>query len=103
MSKENQWMIETSLERFHQSIQRFQDWMQLSWIDIYDDETLGQGVRALQDIPLSNISANKKSTSNIIVNINEVVTASANNQAADDHVDGSLYLFGWDQGHSFKE
>ena len=39
--------------QFNSAVAPFQDWMELGWLEIYDDEKLGgQGARALRDIHL---------------------------------------------------
>jgi hypothetical protein len=51
LTKRGRPIIDAALQQFKASLDPFQDWMQLGWIEIYDDEKLGgQGVRALRDI-----------------------------------------------------
>jgi hypothetical protein len=52
LSRRHRWIIETALQRFHLSIQPLQDWQQLGLVEIYDAARLGQGVRAVRDLPL---------------------------------------------------
>ena len=45
--------IKKAFQRFARSLRPYQDWMQLGWVEVYDDEQLGsQGVRAVRDIHL---------------------------------------------------
>ena len=51
LTKQGRPIIDAALQRFKAAVAPFQDWMQLGWVEIYDDEKLGgQGVRALRDI-----------------------------------------------------
>ena len=51
LTKQGRPIIDTALQQFKASVAPFQDWMELGWVEIYDDEKLGgQGVRALRDI-----------------------------------------------------
>jgi hypothetical protein len=53
LSKSHLHITEAAVQRFLTSIKAFRDWMQLEWVEIYDDEQLGgKGVRALRDIHL---------------------------------------------------
>ena len=53
LSKTHLHIADTAVESFIASIESFQDWMQLGWVEIYDDDKLGsQGVRASRDIHL---------------------------------------------------
>jgi hypothetical protein len=53
LTKSHRHIIEAAFERFMASIELFKDWMQLGWVEVYDDEKMGgQGVRALRDIHL---------------------------------------------------
>ena len=53
LSKPNRHIVETAFQRFESSIRPYQDWMQLGWVEVYDDEQLScQGVRAVRDIHL---------------------------------------------------
>ena len=51
LTKPGRPIIDAALQQFKASVDPFQDWMELGWVEIYDDEKLGgQGVRALRDI-----------------------------------------------------
>ena len=50
LTKPGRPIIDAALQRFKDTTAPFQDWLQLGWVEIYDDERLGQGVRALCDI-----------------------------------------------------
>ena len=52
LGKPNRWIIDTAVERFRASLLPAQDWMQRGWVELYDDSTLGRGVRAVCGIPL---------------------------------------------------
>ena len=53
LSKQGRSIIDAALQQFHAQTAPFQDWMQLGWVEIYDDDKLNeQGVRALRDIQL---------------------------------------------------
>jgi hypothetical protein len=50
-TKQGRAIIDAALQQFKASVAPYRDWMQLGWVEIYDDEKLsGQGVRALRDI-----------------------------------------------------
>jgi hypothetical protein len=51
LTKQGRPIIDAAVQHFDTAVAPFQDWMQLGWVEIYDDEKLGgQGVRALRDI-----------------------------------------------------
>ncbi len=50
LTKQGRPIIDAALQQFQAATAPFQDWMQLGWVEIYDDDKLGQGVRALRDI-----------------------------------------------------
>ena len=51
LTKQGRPIIDAALQQFNAWVAPFQDWMELEWVEIYDDEKLGeQGVRALRDI-----------------------------------------------------
>ena len=50
LTKHGRPIIDAALQQFQAVTAPFQDWMQLEWVEIYDDDKLGQGVRALRDI-----------------------------------------------------
>ena len=51
LTKQGRPIIDVALQQFKASVAPFQDWLDLGWVEIYDDERLsGQGVRALRDI-----------------------------------------------------
>ncbi len=50
LTKQGRPIIDAALQQFKAAMAPFQDWMQLGWVEIYDDDKLGQGVRALRDI-----------------------------------------------------
>jgi hypothetical protein len=49
LTKQGRAIIDAALQQFKASLDPFRDWMQLGWVEIYD-ELGGQGVRALRDI-----------------------------------------------------
>jgi hypothetical protein len=53
LGKSHRWIIESALEQFQASLQPAQDWMQRGWIEEYEDDRMGRGVRAVRDVPLS--------------------------------------------------
>ena len=68
LSKSRLHIAEAAVQRFLASIDSFKDWMQLGWVEIYDDERLGgQGVRALRDIHLLKSKARQDVASSISV------------------------------------
>jgi hypothetical protein len=51
LTKQGRPIIDAALRQFNAAVATFSDWMQLGWVEIYDDNKLGgQGVRALRDI-----------------------------------------------------
>ena len=76
LTKQGRVTIDAALQRFKAATAPFQDWMQLGWVEIYDDEKLGQGVRALRDIHLPTSKAKEAQRD---------VTASISVVAADLH------------------
>jgi hypothetical protein len=53
LTKQGRSIIDAALQQFKASVDPYRDWMQLGWVEIYDDEKLGgQGVRALRHIHL---------------------------------------------------
>ena len=50
LTKKGRPIIDAALQQFKASVAPFQDWMQLGWVEVYDDNKHGQGVRALRDI-----------------------------------------------------
>jgi hypothetical protein len=53
LTKQGRPFIDAALQQFNAAVAPFSDWMQLGWVEIYDDDKLGgQGVRALRDIHL---------------------------------------------------
>ena len=50
LTKSGRPIIDAALQQFKAPTISFQDWMQLGWVEVYDDHKLGQGVRALRDI-----------------------------------------------------
>ena len=50
LPKQGRPTIDAALHRFKDAMAPVQDWMQLGWVEVYDDDKLGQGVRALRDI-----------------------------------------------------
>ena len=50
LTKPGRPIIDAALQRFKDATAPFQNWMQLGWVEIYDDDKLGQGVRAVRDI-----------------------------------------------------
>ena len=72
LSKQGRPIIDAALQQFHAEIAPFQDWMQLGWVEIYDDDKLvGQGVRALRDIHLPKSKA-KQGQRNVAASISVV-------------------------------
>ena len=52
LGKTSRWMVDAAMKQFRAAQQPSQDWMELHWVEEYDDPTLGRGVRAVRDIPL---------------------------------------------------
>ena len=51
LTKQGRPVVDAVLLQFKASMAPFQDWMELGWVEVYDDDKLGgQGVRALRDI-----------------------------------------------------
>ena len=50
LTKQGRPIVDAALQRFKDTTAPFQDWLQLGWVEVYDDDELGQGVRALRDI-----------------------------------------------------
>ena len=50
LTKQGRPTIDAALQQFKDATAPLQDWMQLEWVEVYDDDKLGQGVRALRDI-----------------------------------------------------
>ena len=50
LTKPGRPIIDAALQQFKAPTAPFQDWMELGWVEVYDDGKLGQGVRALRDI-----------------------------------------------------
>ncbi len=51
LTKKGRLIIDAALQQCKAATAPFQDWMQLGWVEVYDDDKLGgQGVRALRDI-----------------------------------------------------
>ena len=51
LTKQGRPIIDAALRQFNAALAPFSDWMQLGWVEVYDDDKLGgQGVRALRDI-----------------------------------------------------
>jgi hypothetical protein len=51
LTKQGRSIVDAALQQFKAAVGPYQDWMQLGWIEIYDDVKLGgQGVRALRHI-----------------------------------------------------
>jgi hypothetical protein len=81
LSKSYKHITEAAVQRFLASIEPFQDWMQLVWIETYDDEKLaGQGVRALREIHMPTSKA-RQAQRDVVASISVV--------AADLHCAGS--------------
>ena len=53
LTKPHRHIVEAAFQQFASLSQPYQDWMQLGWVEVYDNEQLnGQGVRAVRDIHL---------------------------------------------------
>ena len=73
LTKPHRHIIETAFQRFASSIRPYQDWMQLGWVEVYDDEQLGgQGVRAVHDIHLPMKHGGKSRAQDIDASISPV-------------------------------
>lgn len=84
LTKQGRPIIDAALEQFQAASAPFQDWMQLGWVEIYDDERLGgQGVRALRDINMPTSKA-KEAQRDVAASISVV--------AADLHCAGAEYV-----------
>ena len=84
LCKQHHHILETAVQRFLVSIEPYKDWLQLGWVEIYDDERLGgQGVRALRDIHMPSGAGKKKQ---------QDLAASVSVVAADLHCAGPEYI-----------
>ena len=84
LSKQHQHVLEEAVQRFVVSIEPYKDWLQLGWVEVYDDERLGgQGVRALRDIHMPSGAGKKRQRD---------VAASVSVVAADLHCAGPEYI-----------
>ena len=82
LTKTGRIIIDAALRQFRTAVAPFEDWMQLGWVEIYDDEKLvGQGVRALRDIHLPKTKQAQRD-----------VAASISAVAADLHGAGSQFV-----------
>ena len=72
LTKPGRAIIDAALLQFHAAVDLFQDWMQLGWVEVYDDEQLGgKGVRALRDIHMPR-SRGKKAQRDLAASISVV-------------------------------
>ena len=71
LSKQRRPIIDAALQQFKASVAPFQDWMELGWVEIYDDDTLGQGVRALRNIHMP-MSKTKEAQRDVAASISVV-------------------------------
>ena len=84
LTKPGRAIIDAALLQFHAAVDLFQDWMQLGWVEVYDEELLGgKGVRALRDIHMPRSRA-KKAQRDLAASISVV--------AADLHCAGSEFV-----------
>ena len=67
LGKRHCWMVSSALERFHASLLPVQDWMQRGWVEEYNDDQLGKGVRATRDIPLPSARGRQRSFGDAVV------------------------------------
>ena len=72
LTKPGRPIIDAALQQFNAATAPFQDWLQLGWVEIYDDEKLGQGVRALRDIRMPTSKA-KEAQRDVAASISVVV------------------------------
>ena len=73
LTKQGRPTIDAALQQFKASVAPFQDWMELGWVEVYDDEKLGgQGVRALRDIHMPASKA-KEAQRDVAASISAVV------------------------------
>jgi hypothetical protein len=54
LGKTHRRIVDAAMERFKASLLPPRDWMELGWVEEYDDAIFGRGVRAVCDIPASN-------------------------------------------------
>ena len=72
LSKSHLHITEAAVQRFLNTIESFKDWMQLGWVEIYDDEELGgQDVRARRDVHMPASKA-KEAQRDVAVSISVV-------------------------------
>ena len=83
LTKSGRPVIDAALQQFNTAMAPSQDWLQLSWVEVYDDDKLGQGVRALRDIRMPP-SKGKEAQRDIAASISVVV--------ADLHCAGSEFV-----------
>ena len=67
LGKRHCWMVSSALERFHASLLPVQDWMQRGWVEEYNDDQLGRGVRATRNLPLPSARGRQCSFGNAVV------------------------------------
>ena len=74
LTKTGRPIIDVAMLRFKAAVAPFQDWLQLGWVEVYDDEKLGgQGVRALRDIHMPTSKA-KEAQRDVAASISVVAT-----------------------------
>ena len=83
LTKAGRPLIDAALQQFKASVAPFQDWMQLGWVEIYEDDKHGQGVRALRDIRMP-VSKAKEAQRDVAASISVV--------AADLHCAGQEFV-----------
>ena len=67
LSKRHCWMVSSALERFNASLAPAQDWMQRGWVEEYNDDRIGRGVRATRNIPLPSARERQRSFGDAVV------------------------------------
>ena len=83
LTKPGRPIIDAALQQFKASVAPFQDWMQLGWVEVYDDDKHGQGVRALRDICMPATKGKEAQRD---------VAASVSMVAADLHSAGTVFV-----------
>ena len=101
LGKPHRWIIDTAMEQFNAWRQPAQDWMQRGWVELYDDDRLGRGVRVVCDLPLP--TSNERSdaapalTGRVAADLGLLARAAQQQQQHDERT-APWSCFEWDDG-----
>ena len=106
MGKAHRPIIDRAMEIFKASLEPTQDWMQRELVEVYDDDHLGQGVRAKCDIPLPSGQDRRLSRDTIVADLGifveaQQLTAWSGQQPQEpttEGIDSYWYSFEWNGG-----